>query len=128
MGLIQSELKPDETMIEIPMDNVESTCLEDCIECYQTCLDSAMNHCLKTGGEHVSPDHFRLMMDCVEICQTAAHFQMSSSAYTAQVCAVCADICEATASSCEKLSGMENCVLILLKTADSCRSVADLKH
>ena len=26
-----------------------------------------MNHCLKTGGKHVEPDHFRLMLNCAEM-------------------------------------------------------------
>lgn len=125
MSFIASE---NETTIEIPIESVESTCLEDCTECYQTVLASAMNHCLLSGGEHVSPDHFRLMMDCAEMCKTAAHFQLSHSPYTVRVCGVCADICEACASSCEKLSGLEDCVLICLKTADSCRSMADMDH
>lgn len=116
-----------ETTIEIPMDNIQSTCIEDCLECSRVCLEAAMNHCLKSGGNHVSRDHFRLMMDCVEICETATHFQLTESPYANQVCAICAEICEACANSCEKLSGMETCVLICLKTADSCRSVADMK-
>lgn len=117
-----------EPTIEIPMETVATTCLEDCTECYQTCLQSALNHCLMTGGEHVEPDHFRLMLECAEMCKMAAQFQLSSSRYISQICALCAEVCEACASSCEKLSGMEDCVLSCLKTADSCKTVADLSH
>ena len=45
-------------------------CVDECLRCYGICLGMAMNHCLETGGEHVAPRHFRLMMACAEICRT----------------------------------------------------------
>ena len=29
------------------------SCIDDCLECYRTCLSTAMGHCLEQGGEHV---------------------------------------------------------------------------
>jgi len=40
--------------------------IEACLSCYQTCLVTASGHCLETGGEHVAPKHFRLMLVCTE--------------------------------------------------------------
>lgn len=37
-------------------------CINECLRCYQTYLSRAMTHCLETGGKHVEPAHFRLMM------------------------------------------------------------------
>jgi hypothetical protein len=44
-------------------------CIDICLDCYKTCLDTAMNYCLETGGEHVAPAHFRLMTACAEMCR-----------------------------------------------------------
>ncbi|MGH9568542.1 MAG: four-helix bundle copper-binding protein, partial [Candidatus Angelobacter sp.] len=92
--------------------------------CYQTCLHEAMTHCLESGGKHMEPDHFRLMMDCAEICQTSTNFMLSSSAFSNQVCGVCADICDACAKSCEQISGMEDCAKVCRECAESCRQMA----
>ena len=42
-------------------------CIEACLDCYQACFGAAMNHCLDTGGKHVEPKHFRLMMACSDL-------------------------------------------------------------
>src|SRR6478609_6875241 len=51
-------------------------CIDECLECYQSCLGTAMDHCLETGGKHVEPAHFRLMMACAEMYRTPAHFML----------------------------------------------------
>jgi hypothetical protein len=55
------------------MNEAMTHCVEICLSCYKTCLVTAMNHCLETGGKHVEPTHFRLMMACAEMCRTSAH-------------------------------------------------------
>jgi len=99
-------------------------CIEACEDCHSMCLRTAMRHCLETGGKHVEPDHFRLMMNCAEICQTAGNFMLGNSSLHHRVCAVCADVCEACAKSCEALGGMDDCVNACRSCADSCRSMA----
>ena len=100
------------------------SCIDTCTKCHQTCLHEAMNHCLEAGGEHVAPDHFRLMMNCAEICQTSANFMLSGSAFSNQVCQVCAQICEACARSCEQIEGMEECARVCRECAASCRRMS----
>jgi len=87
------------------------------------CLQSAMNHCLEAGGKHVEPSHFRLMMNCAEMCQTSLNFMLSNSPFSKQVCAVCAEICDACAESCDQLDGMEECAKACRECAESCRSM-----
>lgn len=99
-------------------------CIDECLRCYQVCLRMAMNHCLETGGEHVEPKHFRLMMACAEICRTAAHFMLISSPHHKHTCGECAEICEECAKDCERLSGMEECVHACRRCAESCRRMA----
>ena len=48
------------------------SCIEACQRCAATCLQTAMHHCLEVGGKHTEPQHFRLMMACVEVCRTSA--------------------------------------------------------
>ena len=99
-------------------------CVEKCLECYKVCRESAMNHCLQTGGEHVEPHHFRLMINCADICATAADFMLSNSELHARICAACAEVCEACARSCEELGGMDDCVRACRACAESCRKMA----
>jgi hypothetical protein len=107
--------------------HTESTmqaCIEACSHCHQICLQTAMNHCLEAGGKHVEAEHFRLMMNCAEICQTSANSQLSSSPFHSRVCEVCADVCEACAVNCEKIGGMDECIKACRACAESCRKMA----
>lgn len=92
--------------------------------CYQTCLGTAMTHCLEQGGEHTKPPHFRLMMACAEVCRTTAHLMLVGSPHHKQFCAKCAEICEECAKDCERLDGMEACVEACRHCAESCRKMA----
>lgn len=103
------------------------SCITVCESCHRTCLQMAMNHCLEIGGKHVEPDHFRLMLNCAEICQTAANFMLSGSAIHQQICAACAEVCEACAKSCERVGDMDECVQICRRCAESCRRMAGAK-
>ena len=98
-------------------------CIDACTRCHQTCLETAMNECLEKGGKHVESGHFRLMLNCAEICQTSANFMLSSSDFCIQVCEVCAEICEACADSCEQMEGMDECVQACRECARTCREM-----
>lgn len=100
------------------------SCIEDCLHCYRTCLQTAMTHCLEAGGPHTEPEHFRLMMNCAEICRTSAEFMMSKSRLHAAVCAACAEVCRACADSCEQIGAMDECVQACRSCMDSCRQMA----
>lgn len=102
-------------------------CIEACTHCHQVCLQTAMNHCLVMGGQHVEPEHFRLLMSCAEICQTSANFQLGSSTFHPRVCDVCAEVCEACAADCERIGGMEECVRACRACAESCRKMASAR-
>jgi len=109
-------------MFTTPSQDMQS-CIEACDRCHRMSLQEAMNHCLEAGGKHVEPAHFRLMMDCAEICQTSANFMLSSSSHHAQVCRICAEICDACAESCDKLDGMEDCAKACRDCARQCRTM-----
>jgi len=98
-------------------------CIRDCLDCHAVCIDMAMNHCLETGGRHVAPHHFRLMMNCADMCATAAGFMLSGSGLQREVCALCARVCEACARSCEDVGDMERCVAACRRCAESCHEM-----
>jgi hypothetical protein len=99
-------------------------CIEDCQSCHAECLETATHMCLEMGGRHTEPTHFRLMLNCAQICATAADFMLSRSAFHEQVCGVCAEVCTACAQSCEAIGGMEHCVELCRQCAASCREMS----
>lgn len=99
-------------------------CIEKCLDCYRTCREAALNHCLEAGGDHVEPHHFRLMINCADICNTAADFMLSNSELHGRICAACADVCEACAKSCEEVGEMDECVRACRECAEGCRRMA----
>ena len=105
-------------------DQQMQLCIDECLKCYQTCLHEAMNHCLETGGKHVEPTHFRLMINCSEICRTSADFMLSNSQLHARICAACAEVCDSCAQSCEEVGDMDECVQACRRCAESCRQMA----
>ena len=99
-------------------------CIEACTRCHQTCLSTAMHHCLEAGGPHVEPRHFRLMAACAEICRAAAEIMLIGVEQHKRVCAACAEICDACAADCERIGDMQDCVDACRRCAESCRAMA----
>lgn len=99
-------------------------CIEACLRCYSTCLGTAMNHCLVTGGDLIEPKHFRLVMACAEICRTSAHFMLINTDHHRHICRECAEICSECADDCQRLGGMDECVQECRRCADACRQMA----
>jgi hypothetical protein len=99
-------------------------CIQACETCHSICLSTAMNHCLEKGGKYVEPQHFRLLTNCAEICQTSANFMLSNSDLHAKVCEVCAEVCDACAESCQQVGNMEECVQACQQCAQSCHEMA----
>lgn len=99
-------------------------CIDECLSCHRVCLGMAANHCLELGGKHTEPGHFRLMMACAEICRTAADFMLIGTELHRRTCAVCAEVCEACARSCEQVGDMDECVHACRRCAESCREMA----
>lgn len=107
----------------MPQSDMER-CIENCLSCHRICLSAMTNHCLAVGGPHVAPEHLKLMMDCVQICQTSADFMTRSSTFHTAICDTCATICEACAQSCLEVGDMDDCVEACRRCAESCRQMA----
>jgi hypothetical protein len=103
--------------------------VEDCLSCHSMC-EQTLAHCLKQGGRHVEAERLQALMDCIAICQTSASFMMRGSEFHHQTCAVCSDVCERCAESCEKLPNdaqMRACAEACRKCADSCGAMSGTK-
>jgi hypothetical protein len=99
-------------------------CIRDCLDCFTSCQQTAMTHCLQVGGRHTEPGHFRLMSDCAEICRAAATLMMNDSPFHHELCRLCADICDQCAKSCRDIGDMDDCVEACERCAASCRRMA----
>ncbi len=104
------------------------SCIDACWLCHRVCLQMAMTHCLEAGGKHIEPNHFRLMINCAELCQTSVNLQLSGSAFSSQLCKLCAEVCEACAESCRSLDGMQECISACEACAASCHRMAANQH
>jgi hypothetical protein len=100
-------------------------CIQECRNCHAVCLET-VTHCLQTGGKHAEAEHIRLMLDCVEICQTSANFMLRGSDLHPRTCAVCAEVCERCAQDCDRFDEdwMKRCAETCRRCAESCRRMA----
>jgi hypothetical protein len=98
-------------------------CVDNCLSCAALCRETMM-HCLRMCGTHAEAEHVRVLLDCAEICETAAAFMLRGSDTYPMVCEVCAQVCERCAQSCEKLADdqrMKECADLCRRCAQSCR-------
>jgi hypothetical protein len=100
-------------------------CLKDCLDCYQTCTETAIR-CLAMGGKHAELEHVNLLMDCARICNTNADFMLRNSTYYPQTCGLTADICDECADTCDRFDEdfMKECASVCRRCAESCREMA----
>lgn len=94
-------------------------CIQECLDCHHICLETVA-YCLQQGGRHADAAHIRVLLDCAEICQTAANFMCSGSGFAARLCLLCADVTECCAEVLELLSDDTT----LTACADACRRCA----
>jgi hypothetical protein len=105
-------------------------CIEECTKCHAICLET-VNYCLQQGGHHAEAGHIRLMLDCVEICQTSANFMLRGSPLHVRTCAACAEVCQACAEDCEQMGTgeqMRKCAEACRRCEDSCSKMAQISH
>jgi hypothetical protein len=86
-----------------------------------------LSHCVEQGNRHVQPAHIRLLLDCIDICQTSVAFMLRGSDLHQSTCATCADVCDWCAGDCERLADdeqMRTCAAICHECARICRAMA----
>ena len=103
-------------------------CIRDCLDCARSCYET-ISHCLELGGEHAASGHIKALLDCAQMCESAAAFMARSSELHPKVCGVCAEACERCAEECERFPDdemMAECAQICRQAAESCRTMAGM--
>ena len=90
-------------------------CIQDCLNCHTVCIDTAQK-CRQAGGDHGSKEHVQMMLDCAEMCLTAAHFMQHNSPLYGYVCQAAAQVSNHCANECEQM-GDSDC-------ANACRTAS----
>jgi len=102
-------------------------CVDLCMECHKICIRTSA-HCLLLGGAHADPSHQRTLLDCAEMCQTAANMLLRESPLHVRTCAACADFCLRCAQSCEGVGPedeqMKACARLCRRCAAACKRMA----
>jgi|SRR6478609_1526683 len=102
-------------------------CINTCQSCHAICIET-VPHCLSMGGEHAEPAHIGTLLDCADLCITAADFMSRGSPVHPSTCALCADACIRCAEECERLGEndvqMQRCAQLCRQCAESCREMA----
>ena len=111
---------------QMEIDSEMRDCIRECQSCAAICLET-VTHCLQMSGAHAEVSHIRTLLDCADICQTAANFMLRGSDLHTRTCAVCSEACERCAVSCEQFPDdrmMQQCAEECRRCATSCRNMA----
>lgn len=108
-------------------DDEMTKCIQLCRDCHAMCTQT-IAHCLKLGGRHAAPDHIRLMVDCAQMCATAADYMLRGSPFHNRICRLCSELCTQCGKDCEQVAGddqmLKQCIEMCRKCADSCERMA----
>jgi hypothetical protein len=99
-------------------------CIQDCLNCHTVCTQAVTN-CLQAGGEHAQPTHIQTLLDCAEICLTAAHFMIRNSALSGYTCQACMQVCDHTAAESER-TGDTDVVNACRACVESCKQIVNM--
>jgi hypothetical protein len=109
------------------LDSKIKECIELTTECHATCVET-FTYCLGLGGRHRDEEVLRLLLDCAEVCQTAARLMLHRSAFHARGCALCAEICRCCAEICGQFpedKQLTACAESCRRCAESCASMSE---
>lgn len=102
-------------------------CIEACVRCAQECENCA-NACLFEPDAKAMAGCIRLDKDCAAICWLTAAFMSRRSEFDTDVCRLCAAVCEACGTECEKHphDHCQRCAEACRTCAEECRKVAGI--
>src|SRR5690606_2861411 len=75
------------------------SCIDACLACEATCNHCASS-CLKEENVNMMAKCIQLDMECAAICYAAAQVMSMGGQKAKELCALCADICDACAEEC----------------------------
>lgn len=98
------------------------TCLQACEQCHDTCRAAAFG-ISPAAAQELGADEVRLLLECAELCQLSANWQLAGSRNGGQICAVCAKVCRQCQERCAEIDGMQPCAAACQRCAESCESM-----
>ena len=103
------------------------SCIETCVECWVAC-EMCSDACLDEENVGQLARCIRLDRDCAEACQMAVRVMVRGGENVAEVCRMCAVICDRCAEECEKHAAHHDhcriCAEICRRCAEECRRMA----
>lgn len=98
-------------------------CIAACLDAHAACLAAAA-HCLEMGGLHAARKQQVTMLDCADMCLTAAHFMLRGSPRHQATCRLCAEACRDCERACGEIAHgdevMARCIEACRRSAESC--------
>ena len=100
------------------------SCIAACNASAEACNQCAVA-CLFEPNREELARCVQLDMDCAEICRLAAAYMARGSELTGEMCAFCADVCDACAEECERheMSHCRKCAAACRACAQECRNM-----
>ena len=100
-------------------------CIIACYRCAAAC-DHCSVACLSEEDPSAMSDCIRADMDCAQICRLAAAAMARNSDFVSSIWRLCAEICDACASICEKYEHdhCQDCAKACRACADECATMA----
>lgn len=109
-------------------DSDISRCINNCIACERTCLET-FQYCAEQKGTAFSGKHLSLLQYCVDACQLTTELLIGGSEFSHQACELTLEICHANAIECERYQDdkiFAYCAEICRDCAESCRAIAGM--
>jgi hypothetical protein len=109
----------------LPHEQFKS-CIDACNACAEACGHCAAS-CLKEPDVKAMARCIALDIDCAEICRLATAYMSRASECAQDICALCAEVCEACGEECAKHQKMEHCrqcAKACHRCAEECRRMA----
>jgi hypothetical protein len=99
---------------------IYKSCIDACYLCATACRHCA-EECLKEQDVEKLARCIKLDNDCSTLCLVAAIAMAGESDFVKQICALCAQVCDACGEECGKHAHMEHCK----QSAQACRNCAE---
>lgn len=103
-------------------------CIDACLTAHRLCLGTAATHGLGMGGQHASPRHMNLLLDCAAMCQSTADFAIRRSEMTGFVAGLCSHICKICGDECDEFAddSMRECAKACHHCARECLNLSKI--
>ncbi|MFL6710744.1 MAG: four-helix bundle copper-binding protein [Massilia sp.] len=100
-------------------------CIKACYACAQAC-DACSAACLQEDDPRMMAHCIALDIQCAGICRLSAEFMSRDGEFARQLCALCAEVCEACATECagHPAGHCQACAEACRQCAAACRAMS----